>query len=94
MPRTRLGIEGDIGWADNKATNAGIPGTFAPGESGPGPLAATLALDASQVKADLGRQGIRAVESASSPASPKNFYGEAILGNLSEASPSRRQVAQ
>ena len=41
-----LGIEGNIGWADNKATNAGIPGTFGPGGSGPGPLAATLALDA------------------------------------------------
>jgi hypothetical protein len=47
-----LGIEGNIGWADNKATNAGIPGTFGPGGSGPGPLAATLALDASQVRAD------------------------------------------
>jgi hypothetical protein len=60
-----LGIEGNIGWADNKATNAGIPGTFGPGGSGPGPLAATLALDASQVKADWdasirGRIGILA----------------------------------
>jgi outer membrane immunogenic protein len=60
-----LGIEGDIGWADNKATRAGIPGTFGPGGFGPGPLAATLALDSSQVKADWdasirGRVGILA----------------------------------
>jgi outer membrane immunogenic protein len=48
-----LGIEGDIGWADNKVTHAGIPGTFGPGGVVPGlGLAATLALDASQVKAD------------------------------------------
>jgi outer membrane immunogenic protein len=49
-----LGIEGDFGWADNKVTNAGIPGTFDGFGAlfGPGPLAATLAVDASQIKAD------------------------------------------
>jgi outer membrane immunogenic protein len=60
-----LGLEGDVGWADNKATNAGIPGTFGPGGAFGGPLAATLASDASQIKADWdasirGRVGILA----------------------------------
>jgi outer membrane immunogenic protein len=60
-----LGIEGDFGWADNKVTNGGIPGTFGPGGAFGGPLAATLAADSSQVKADWdasirGRIGILA----------------------------------
>jgi outer membrane immunogenic protein len=61
-----LGVEGDFGWADNKATNAGIPGTFGPGGAVPGlGLPATLALDSSEVKADWdasirGRVGILA----------------------------------
>ena len=43
-----VGIEGDVAWADNSKTLAGIPGTFGPTGLGVGPGAA--ALDSSNVK--------------------------------------------
>jgi outer membrane immunogenic protein len=60
-----LGIEGDFGWADNKVTNVGIPGTFGPGGAITGVGLGATALDSSQVKADWdasirGRVGILA----------------------------------
>ena len=93
-----LGLEGDVGWADNKTNRAGIPGTFNGGGAlgTVGPLAATLALDASSIKADWdasirGRVGILAGPSvllyATGGAAWLNVdTGASCLGNAINAS--------
>jgi outer membrane immunogenic protein len=45
-----VGVDGDFAWADNKQTKGGIPGTFGSAGVFPGPLSATLTVDASSVR--------------------------------------------